>query len=59
MANKRKNKQQAESADLEYYTIERIVEKRVNSVTGRLEYLCRWVGFDENDDTWECAEKLV
>ena len=39
------------------YHVERLVDRRTRR--GRVEYLVRWVGYDEGDDTWEPREHLM
>uniref|UniRef100_A0A5S6QKA1 Chromo domain-containing protein n=1 Tax=Trichuris muris TaxID=70415 RepID=A0A5S6QKA1_TRIMR len=47
----------ASSDDASYeYTVERIVDRRV--VNGRLEYLLKWDGYDDAENTWEPVENL-
>ncbi|GMR39890.1 hypothetical protein PMAYCL1PPCAC_10085, partial [Pristionchus mayeri] len=36
----------------EEYTVEKILDKRVNK-EGKVEYLIKWEGFGINDSTWE------
>ena len=46
-----------ESEDDEY-SIEMLVQRRMNCRTGRYEYLVRWQGFPPEEDSWEPAEGL-
>jgi transposase len=43
--------------DPEVYHVERLVDRRVRR--GRVEYLVRWCGYDDEDDTWEPRENLM
>jgi len=38
----------------EYYTIERIIDKRVRKIKNRkvTQYLAKWLGYDESESTW-------
>ncbi|KAK4878063.1 hypothetical protein RN001_010569 [Aquatica leii] len=40
------------SAETEY-TVEKIIDKQVNPVTGVTEYLLKWKGYSDKDNTWE------
>ncbi|KAK5638820.1 hypothetical protein RI129_013115 [Pyrocoelia pectoralis] len=40
------------------YTVERIIDKRVNSATGTIEYLLKWQGYSDKDNSWEPEENL-
>ena len=39
------------------YIVERVVDKRVKA-KGKIEYLLKWKGFDDADNTWEPADNL-
>jgi len=41
----------------EHYSVERIVKKRVRG--DRVQYLLKWAGYTDEDNTWEDAENLV
>ncbi|KAF5285191.1 hypothetical protein FQR65_LT13307 [Abscondita terminalis] len=35
------------------YTVEKIIDKKVNPLTGVTEYLLKWRGYSHKDNTWE------
>jgi len=45
------------SDDDEEFVVEKIVDKRVNK-RGKTEYLCKWKGYPESDNSWEAVETL-
>lgn len=47
-----------DSEDPDEYSVEAIRSKRKNKETGVDEYLIKWVGYPESDNTWEPLENL-
>lgn len=41
-----------------YYQVERLLKKRIDKKTKKVEYLTKWVGYSIKDSTWEPEEKL-
>ena len=37
--------------------MEKVIEKRITT-KGKIEYLIKWEGYDENENTWEPKENL-
>lgn len=46
-----------ELGESEQYTVEKIVDKRYDA-KGNVEYLLKWNGYDDKDNTWEPVSNL-
>ena len=50
------------SSDLssnEYYEIEKLLDQRTNPITGVVEYLVKWEGYSNDENTWEPEPRLI
>ncbi len=47
------------SSSNQYYEIEKLVDKRINPITGVVEYLVKWEGYSSDENTWEPEPRLV
>lgn len=50
------SKRKAESAPEEEYVVEKIVDKRTTQ--GKVEYMLKWKGWEDADNTWEPVEHI-
>merc|ERR1712226_1156280 len=47
---------QSKMAEEEEYVVEKILDKRITA--GKIQYLIRWEGYGEEENTWEPKENL-
>jgi hypothetical protein len=48
-----KEEKDAEEFGKDIYEVDRILKDRMNAKTGQREFLIRWKGYDDSEDTWE------
>ncbi|VDN56073.1 unnamed protein product [Dracunculus medinensis] len=41
------------------FIVERVIDMRYNSKTKTREYLLKWMGYTDEENTWEPVENLV
>lgn len=54
--NKGKKRKRENAAEEEIYSVENIIKKR--TVNGKVEYLLKWHGYPDSENTWEPQENL-
>lgn len=54
---KSKNDQSPNEDEPEEYTVEKIIDSRINA-HGVKEYFLKWIGYDDKDNTWEPEDNL-
>ncbi|KRT78627.1 hypothetical protein AMK59_7866, partial [Oryctes borbonicus] len=52
-----RSSKKGDSGEPEEYTVEKIIDKRYDA-KGNIEYLLKWIGYDDKDNTWEPVDNL-
>ena len=52
-------RRQRDLSSNEYYEIEKLLDQRTNPITGVVEYLVKWEGYSNDENTWEPEPRLI